>query len=45
MRKYYSGELREEANAATRRARYGAIQDENDIIIEILTPTGFADYL
>lgn len=43
--KYMSGQLREEANAATRRAGYGAIRDEHGRIVETLTPTSFADYL
>ena len=43
--KYMSGQLREEANAATRRAGYGAIRGEHGRIVETLTPTSFADYL
>ena len=45
MAKYYSGELRRETNEATRTSGYGTIRDEQDRIVEMLSPTAFEDGL
>ena len=45
MEKYWSGDLRREANEATRRSGYGAIRDEQDRIVEMLSPIAFEDGL
>ena len=41
MDRYRSGELRRQANAATRLSGYGAIRDERDRIVQMLSPTAF----
>ena len=43
MEKYWSSDLRREANEATRRSGYGAIRDEQDRIVQMLCPTAFED--
>ena len=43
MNRYRTGELLEEANAATRRSGYGAIRDSEGRIVELLRPLAFED--
>ena len=43
MHRYHTGELREEANAATRRSGYGAIRDSEGRIVELLRSLAFED--
>ena len=42
---YRSGELRRRANDATRRSGYGALRDDQDRIVQILTPTAFEGFM
>ena len=43
MEKCYAGELRRETNKATWQAGYGAIRDEQDRIVMMLSPIAFED--
>ena len=43
MAMHQSGELRRRANDATRRSGYGALRDDQDRIVKILTPSAFED--